>query len=103
MSEDGEGEGTILVNAGMLPKLGLHILLSCSRESASVEKQSTKQLGGDKRVGRSGRIAMDVRNGNPRRKSVREMRGRKKRKTGNTKEMLRIDGLDLFNGEVMTR
>lgn len=51
----------------------------------------------------SGRITMNMGNGNPRRKSVRKMRGRKERKARNTKEMLRVNGLNLLDRIIMTR
>lgn len=103
VSENGERKRTILVNAGMLPELGFHVLLTSSRESTSVEEKSAKQLRRNERMGRSGRIAMDMGNGDPGRESVRKMRRGKKRETRNAEEMLRINGLNLFNRIVMAR
>lgn len=44
MGENRKGEGAILVDTGMLAKLGLDILLTSARKGASVKEQGAQQL-----------------------------------------------------------
>jgi len=103
MGENGKRERAILIDAGMLAELSLNILLASTGESAGVKEQSTQQLRRNERMSGSRRIAMNVRYGNPTRKSIRKVRRSEKRETGNTKEVLRINGLDLLNREIVAR
>lgn len=103
MGEDRERERTIFVDTGMLSEFGLHVLLTSPREGASIEEKGTKQLRRNKGMSGGRRITMNVRNGNPRRESVRKMRGSKEREARNTEEMLGVNGLYLLNRKIMAR